>query len=400
MPHLVIPDFQPVPFPAPLWLLKTLLVAGFYLHVLPMNVALGGALASGLYLLAGKGRPGHYAARIGHGLALGLPIFVSLAITQGIVPLLFLQLVYGPLYYTSSILMGTPWILLLLLLLTGYYGLYLYKLRHVQLGCWAAWLLIGVALLFGGVGFLFSNNMTLMLHPETWPAVVNGPSIGHGVGTFLNITDPTLLPRYLHFMLAALAVTGLAIGCYGLYWRKRDAAYGAWLIRQGSAWFFGITLLQIGIGGWFLMSLPKPVLFQFMGRETWGTASFMASLILSLLSLLATGVAQRSGKAGPFTFGMVCGLLVVLLMSVMRHLLREYSVGGFFHPEAVPVQPQWDLLIIFTVSAIGLTLYLGWLVSVVWKAFHPAPGPASARLSDSLADGPACEARLQTGQEV
>jgi hypothetical protein len=66
----------------------------------------------------------------------------------------------------------------------------------------------------------------------------------------------------------------------------------------------------------------------------------------------------------------------------------------------VPVQPQWDLLIIFTVSATGLMLYLGWLVSVVWKAFHPASGPTSALSSDSLADGPAREARLQTGQEV
>lgn len=382
MPHLIIPDFQPVPFPAPLWLLKTLLVVGFYLHALPMNVALGGALASGLYLLAGKGRPGHYAARLGHALALSLPVFVSLAITQGIVPLLFLQLVYGPLYYTSSILMGTPWILLLVLLLAGYYGLYLYKLRHVQLDAWAAWLLIGVSLLFGGVGFLFSNNMTLMLHPETWPAVVNNAGVGHGVGAFLNVTDPTLPSRYLHFMLAALAVTGLAVGCYGLYWRKRDEAYGAWLIRQGAAWFFGITLIQVGVGGWFLMSLPKSILFQFMGRETWGSASFFGSMLLSLLSLLAMGAAQRSGKATPFKIGLVSGLLVVLLMSVMRHLLREYSVGGFFHPETVPVHPQWGLLSIFIVSALGLIVYLGWLITVAWKAFHPHPGP------DASADGP------------
>jgi hypothetical protein len=370
MPHLVIPDFQPVPFPAPLWVLKTLLVVGFYLHAIPMNVALGGALIAGLYLLFGKGRPDNYANRIGHSLALGLPFFVSLAITQGIVPLLFLQLVYGPLYYTSSILMGTPWILLLVLLLTGYYGLYLYKLKSKNLGGFGAWLLIGVAILFALIGFLFSNNMTLMLHPETWPAVVNSAGIGRGVGTFLNTADPTLLSRYLHIMLAAVAVAGLAVGGYGLYWRKRDEAYGSWLISQGSSWYVVITLIQVAIGGWFLMTLPRPIMQQFMGHDQTGTMTFMASMVLSLLSLFALGAAMKSGKSGPFKIGMVFALIVVFLMALMRHQLREYTVGAFFHPEVVPIKPQWDLIGIFGASAIGLVVYMSWLLKVVCNGFQ------------------------------
>ncbi len=369
MPHLVIPDFQPVPFPAPLWLLKTLLVLGFYLHAIPMNVAWGGALIAGLYLLFGKGRPENYATRIGHSLALGLPFFVSLAITQGIVPLLFLQLVYGPLYYTSSILMGTPWILLLVLLLTGYYGLYLYKLKSKKLGGFGAWLLIGVSLLFALIGFLFSNNMTLMLHPETWPAVVSSAGIGRGVGTFLNTADPTLLSRYLHIMLAAIAVAGLAVGGYGLYWHKRDPVYSSWLISQGSAWYVVITLIQVAVGGLFLMSLPRPVMQQFMGHETWGTLAFMGSMVLSLLSLLTLGMAMKSGKSGPFKIGMVFALLVIFLMALMRHQLREYTVGAFFHPELVPIKPQWDLIGIFGGSAVGLIVYMSWLLKVVCQGF-------------------------------
>jgi len=145
---IIIPHFQSVPFPAPLWLLKTLLVVGFITHVIPMNVALGGSFWSGISLLRGKGNPNSNHTRIGHELAMALPFFVSFAITQGIVPLLFLQLIYGPLYYTSSIMMGTTWILLLVILLTGYYALYIYKYKHPQLGKGAGLLLLAVSLLF------------------------------------------------------------------------------------------------------------------------------------------------------------------------------------------------------------------------------------------------------------
>lgn len=366
MNHLIIPDFQPVPFPAPLWLLKTLLVVGFLTHIIPMNIAMGGSFWAGVSLLRGKGDATSYYTRLGQSLGKSLPFFVSFAITQGIVPLLFLQLVYGPLYYTSSILMATPWILMLVVLLTAYYGLYVYKYRSVQLGAWAPWLLIGVSLLFGLIGFLFSNNMTLMLHPETWAHVV----FKTGSGGFWNINEPTLLPRYLHFVLAALAVTGLGAGCFGLYWSSREKAYGEWLIRHGSGLFLGLTLLQIPVGVWFMLSLPNGQPHAFMGQDLLGTISFTGSILLSVVALLCTTLAWKNGKNDPFKIGLISATGVLAMMSVMRHVLREISVSGFFHPETVPVKTQWDLLIVFIISAVGLIAYLAWLVKTVWTAYN------------------------------
>jgi len=68
----------------------------------------------------------------------------------------------------------------------------------------------------------------------------------------------------------------------------------------------------------------------------------------------------------------VLALLVVLLMSVMRHLLREWSMPAEFQTKlaAVQIHPQWDLLIVFIISAVGTLVYLGWLVKVSWKAFN------------------------------
>ena len=45
-----VPNFQDLPFPAPLWLLQILLIVGFFTHVVPMNVALAGGAVSSILL--------------------------------------------------------------------------------------------------------------------------------------------------------------------------------------------------------------------------------------------------------------------------------------------------------------------------------------------------------------
>jgi hypothetical protein len=67
-------------------------------------------------------------------------------------------------------------------------------------------------------------------------------------------------------------------------------------------------------------------------------------------------------------------------MTVMRHMLREFAVNGFFHPESVPVQTQWDLLSVFIVSAVGLIAYLAWLVKITWRAYHPGAALPEAKI--------------------
>ncbi|MGE0201382.1 MAG: hypothetical protein AB7P76_10485 [Candidatus Melainabacteria bacterium] len=360
---LTIPAYQPIPFPAPLWLLKTLLVVTFLLHVIPMNVALGGSFVSGLLLALSGGDRQTFAGRFGHALAVGLPVFVSFALTFGVAPLLFLQLVYGPMYYTSSLLMAAPWLGVLLLVMGGYYGCYIYKLNYLKLGARAGWLMIGVSVLFALVALTFTSNMVFMLSPEKWQAVLAGNL--HGL--YFYWEDPQQLPRYLHFVLAALAVTGLAMGCFGLYWHGRERAYGEWLIKTGAGVFGAITLVQVGVGGWFLMSLPHATMMNFMGGDTLGTAVFGVAMLCSVVALLAAVISWKDGRPGPMKIAVGAAVLVIGMMSWMRHLLREYTIGAVIHPELVPVKTQWDLLIVFVLSAVALIVYLVWLARVAWQ---------------------------------
>jgi hypothetical protein len=363
----VIPAFpQGLPFVLPVWFLKTMLVAGFFLHAIPMNVALMGGLVSAAFMLFGRLKKHEYAERFSRQLAFSVPFFVSVAITQGIVPLLFLQMTYGPMFYTSSILMATPWLSVILLLFFGYVSYYLFLYRHEAIKRFDPFILMLASLFLMGIAFMFTNNTTLMLTPEKWAGMYHM----NPYGTNLNLTEPQLVPRYLHFLVAALAVTGLTVGCFGWYWHKREHAYGAWLLRTGAAMFFILTLLQIPIGAWFLLSLPREIMLQFMGRNEIATAVFGGSMVLDVISLVATGITMKTGSPRPFSIGVYSAVGVVLLMIIMRHLLRDFYVSGVLDAHMPPVHTETGLWIFFLISFVGLIAYIAWLVRLLWRAYH------------------------------
>lgn len=388
-PTALIPHYQPLPFPAPVWLLQTLLVLGFYLHAIPMNVVLGGGLTAGICLLAGRQNKESNCFRFGKSLAAALPLFISFAITQGIVPLLFVQLIYGPMFYTSSILMATPWISIIALLLVAYYSSYVVIYRFLkkperEQGVGAPLLTFFASLIFMVIAYLFTANMTLMLTPDKWLQMYQHNQYGMNLPS-----NPQIAPRLLHSFIASLAVTGLTMGCFGLFARKKDADYGSWLIRKGSLIFSIFTAIQIPVGIWFLKSLPEQIMLKFLGGDPIGTAAFATSMVLALLALVCAGIASSNSSPGAFKGALCSGLATVLAMVVTRHELRLFYLQPFIAPEKVPVNTQWDLLTVFILSAVALIVYLTWLVKLVWKGFeNPAtlstasPGLESAGARD------------------
>ena len=162
------------------------------------------------------------------------------------------------------------------------------------------------------------------------------------------------------------------MGCFGLYWLKREETYGKWLIKTGSGLFCTITLIQLGIGSWFLMSLDREIMLNYMGHEQIGSIAFMGSMAFSIVALLALLVSWKNASALMFKVGLVCATLVITGMVVMRHMLREYTVEPFFSLETVQVEPQWALIGIFVVGAVAMIGYLAWLAKVSWKAYNPS----------------------------
>ena len=124
-----------------------------------------------------------------------MPVIIALGINFGIVPLLFIQVGYGSVFYPATILMAWPWFLVLVLLLPAYYGVYIYSHALAKPGggprgfprlagwCAAAWFLI--------IGFIFANAMSLLENMAGWEKLYAAHNYdGAALGTALDTANP------------------------------------------------------------------------------------------------------------------------------------------------------------------------------------------------------------------
>lgn len=326
-PARLIPAAEAIPSP---WgWFEALLVATFALHILFMNLAVGSALLA----FFGRGRHRELAHELGH----RAPTLLALTINFGVAPLLFVQVLYGQFLYTSSVLMAGWWLSAIAAVIIGYYGLYAHDARFdAAPGLSRLALAVSLAFLLY-TGFLLSNNMTLMLRPEAWTAYIDNPR-----GSLLNLSDPTLWPRYLHAIVAAPAVAGLYAALLGGKRRRPD-----W-VEHGLWWFTRATMLQIVIGLWLLASLPRPVLSAFMGGSALATAALAVGALAGLAALFA-GLRRRPGLAVGLT------VASVLFMSLTRAQVRAFTLAPYFSPSSLPVTGEVSPLVMFVAAlAVGL----------------------------------------------
>ena len=356
---LVIPDVDPIPLPAPLWLLKALLLFTFLLHIIPMNLVLGGGLTSLVTEILGRKRGSDRHLRLAHSLARMIPVAIAFAITLGVAPLLFLQVLYGQLFYTSTILMAWPWLAVIGLLILGYYGFYLYYYRWEQLRGARLWIVFGSAVLVMAVALIYSNAVTLMLRPESFAPMYAST----GAGLHWNFSEATILPRYLHVVAASCAVTGLFVVIYGLRQLRADESYGRWALRYGAVWFAVSTVVQMGLGIWFLIALPREVMLFFMGGNIPATVLIGLGILLPILSLMLILLTPRAPRPRPMAWGGIAVLAATLIVMVLiRDFVRDGYLAGKFNVMDRVVDPQWGVIIVFTAVLLGGLGTVGYLL--------------------------------------
>lgn len=319
-PASLIPVADPLPIH---WAwFDVLLIATLTAHLLFMNAMVGSA-AIGL-VHAARGR-----RDVLKQVGMKLPPLLALTINMGVAPLLFLQVNYGNFDYVSSVLMGGWWFAIIAVLLAAYYGFYIGKFRFDDMGSGARMLLFGASLagcLY--VGFMFTNNMTLMLHPEYWHRYFEAP------GGFLNFDDPTLYSRYLHAMVGALALGGLFVALLGRM-RGNEGFVGI-----GMTWFTRATLVNLAVGVWFLLSQPSAILSAFMGGSIPATGTLAASMV-ALAVMLLSGFKKRPRQAA------VWAAITMFLMVCNRHWLRTLSLEPWHDIANTPVTNQYGSFFLF-----------------------------------------------------
>lgn len=347
-PLVPTPDAIPVAWG---WF-QFLLLLTLPLHLLLMNAMVGSAAMAMIARLS----PAEPSRRLAHELAKILPFLVAFTVNLGVAPLLFNQVLYGHFLYVSSVLMAVFWLAVIPLLILAYYALYLYDFRFNKAGSPGTLLLAFALLVFSVIGFIFTNNMTLMLDPLKWTAYFSNDS-----GTILNLGDPSLIPRYLHFMVGALAVGSLAVAVFGKIKQRRDRDLAAVAIRLGMRSFAWLTLAQVAIGAWFLVSLPREVMLLFMGRDGLATGIFTLSLVLVLL-VLVSGFKKKVYASA----GLAAGLVV--LMSILRAYVRTGFYKPYFSAADLTVVPQYGPMVLFFVTLLAGLACIAWMLKKLMAA--------------------------------
>lgn len=207
----------PFPFglPAPTAFYLTLYLATLMVHIVFMNYVLAG---SAYLAVASAMRDGDAIETnpIYDVLRDWMPFMLSAAITAGVAPLLFLQVLYIDQFYTANLLLFYRWMAILPALILGFYLAYLLKAKRVRRWALAARFAVGCGAFacFAFVGWSWVENHLLSLQPETTWATQ------YGSGTVI-FRSPELIPRLTLWFAAAFPTMALVVG-WQLLFRARD----------------------------------------------------------------------------------------------------------------------------------------------------------------------------------
>jgi len=361
-----IPAPEPIPLPAPVWLLQALLFITFVLHIIPMNMTLGG-----LVILAHGEMSGRVSEPLRRWITGYLPVTVAFTVTTGVAPLLFLQVLYGQLFFPAAVIIAWAWFAVIIALLLGYYGVYAYVLASDRLGRWKGWVIIGSTVLFLYVAFAFNNVITLMSTPFRWWEFwqERNPSVHFN----LNIWEPTLFPRFGHFVLGATAIAGLIIALYGSILLRRDEEGGRELVRNGVSWFVGATVLNYFVGAVFLFTHEQPVWQAFIGKDMLATILLWSGVVLSVVALIFAILARKVER--PFTFTVIATaatLLTIVTMAGVKFIVRSLLIAHhapLFSLREIPVQPQWGIILLFVILLLAGLSVVAWMLVQLQRAY-------------------------------
>jgi len=332
------PDTIPVNW----WWFEILLMATFFIHLLLMNSLLGSSLI---------GAYNHLKNRQSYPEASTIPTLVALTVNFGVPPLLFIQVLYGQFFYSSSIMVAVPWLLVIPFLIVAYYAAYIFVYKRGVSAAFAGVSLIVSAVLLLFIAFMMTSNMTLMLTPDTWKLYFERAD-----GAGFNTGEATLIPRYLHFIIASIAVGGLWKAVFNRFARKGSPDQ----VNVGLKIVAVATMIQILDGFWFLLMLPGPVMYRFLGQHLPATLLLVLGIILSLVVLFTALKAMLVPTV-------VSLAALIFVMIINRDLLRGFYYDGIYSPSALTVAGEYGSLVLFLISfAVGLLL-IAYMISLVFK---------------------------------
>jgi hypothetical protein len=284
------------------------------------------------------------------------PFMLSGAITAGVAPLLFVQVLYKQGYFTANLLLFNRWMAILPVLIIGFYALYL--LKSGWLARRATWVASAVALIpitsVAFTGYSWTENHLLSVRePAFW-------------GTFYSTrgqvyTEPQLVPRLLVW--ASGSIPTLALILAWQHWYRGDGQPARLARLAGS----GLLLAAAAAAAYYLvtddrtrMAFVSPLAAPYFATACFGL----------ILQVVGWGWIDRSPRLDVKRLAVpTAGLLLTVVgMTVCRESVRIAALGterfeALFpiHAEAFSKSGVFVFLAFFTLNA-GLIGFVFWLV--------------------------------------
>jgi hypothetical protein len=358
------PAVDPIPLPAPVELFKILHNLTLSLHFIAVQMVIGGLIIStilGFLARSGGGERSVFRKSAAEALATRLPVAMTYLINFGVPPLLFLQVLYGRPFYTSSVLIGVFWIAVIFLLMGAYFHIYRYsgdfEIKKIS---WIKALVAFVLVI--AIAKIYSTVMTLMLRPEVWQDMYAAST----KGIKLPPHDPTLLPRWL-FMISG----GIVAGGLWMIWltgsKNVEEQVKPYLSNLGGKIAAVGVIFHSIIGIWAVKAQPQ-VVFNSIGAN----ALFKASTVVwaaAMIGILIFSLWRGTGGQPSRFIGLGLIFIGMLGAVVCRDIIRDTTLmEKGFNVMARTIYTNWYVVGIFLIAFVGGLIGVGWLISVMMKA--------------------------------
>ena len=205
----------PIGLPWPTVMYLVLYIVTLIIHVVFMNYVLAGSWYLVSISLFERRTADQLPSLVAGTLREWLPFMLSAAITAGIAPLLFVQILYKRNFYTANLLLFHRWMAILPVLIVAFYLLYIWKAKRVQ--AWPRLITFPLGLLtFSGFAFIawsWTENHLLSINPGAWAE--------HYADGDMMYRSREVLPRLAVWFAGSFPTLALVLG-WQLWYLQRD----------------------------------------------------------------------------------------------------------------------------------------------------------------------------------
>jgi hypothetical protein len=361
----------PFGFPWPTAFYLVLYVATLVIHVIFMNYVLAGTGWLAVSSVLGVGGDDRLTVRAV--LKDWMPFALSAAITAGVAPILFIQILYKQSFYTANLLLFHRWMAIVPVLIVGFYLLYLLKAKAV--GRWPMWLRAAVGVVafacFAFVAYSWTENHLLSVKSaEAWGAFYGERRVSH--------YEAALVPRLGMWFIGSVPTMAMLV-LWQLWFAQRHGV----VVAPGQARAVALAAI-IGIVG----AAACGYAYQHYDHTSWDAATgplasaymLVAGLGLSLqCNWIVIAVRQRV-QTLPLLAVTVGVILTILGMTVIREAIRLNSIDMTalyeVHARAAEVGGLAVFLAFFAINASLIV----WVFVLVGRGQRTNPGQTHVAL--------------------